>query len=262
VLDAIAIECEGDIRAAVRDLQAISMGRTKIEESELAALGDRATVHSMRDLMRAILADRDPKAAKFMMMDVGEEPGFVLTWLDENIHRAYKGTEMVNAYECLSRADVFLGRVHVRQNYTFWSYATDLMAFGVTLSKKQPLPGYQDIQFPRFLMGMSGSKTARGARKEVAGKFGEYLHRSQTAIIKDMLPTLNTMFSNDEELRIALARDLNLTQEDIAFLWLRKVDAPEVKALMAQLAPPPKPKEEKEKPKPRAKKGAGQATLG
>ncbi|MEI6797419.1 MAG: hypothetical protein WCK39_11195, partial [Methanomassiliicoccales archaeon] len=209
-----------------------------------------------------ILAERDPKAAKFMMMDVGEEPSFVLTWLDENIHRAYKGTEMVNAYECLSRADVFLGRVKVRQNYTFWSYATDLMAFGVTLSKKEALPGYQDIQFPRFLMGMSGSKGARGARKEVAGKFGEYLHRSESAIIKDMLPSLNTMFSHDEELRISLAKELDLTQEDIAFLWGLKVDAPEVKAMMTTLAPPLKPKEEKEKPKPRAKKGAGQATLG
>ena len=55
---------------------------------------------------------------------------------------------------------------------------------------------------------------------------------------------------------------LDLTQEDIAFLWGLKVDAPEVKAIMATLAPPPKPKEEKEKAKPRAKKGAGQATLG
>jgi replication factor C large subunit len=262
VLDAIALECEGDIRAAVRDLQALSMGRTKIEESALEALGDRATVHNMRDLMRTVLSERDPKAAKFMMMDIGEEPGFVLTWLDENVHRAYKGTEMVNAYECLSRADVFLGRVRNRQNYTFWSYATDLMAYGVTLSKKAPLPGYQDIQFPRFLMGMSSSKGARGARKEVASKFGEYLHRSENAIIKDMLPSLTMMFSNDAELRISLAKELALTQEDAAFLWGLKVDAPEVKALMATLAPPAKPKEEKEKPKPKAKKSTGQATLG
>jgi replication factor C large subunit len=261
VLDAIAIECEGDIRAAVRDLQALSMGRTKIEETALDALGDRATVHNMRDLMRAVLADRDPKAAKFMMMDIGEEPSYVMMWLDENIHRAYKGVEMVNAYECLSRADVFLGRVRNRNNFTFWSYSTDLMSYGVTLSKKAPLPGYQDIQFPRYLMGMSSSKGARGARKELAAKFGEHLHRSDKAIIKDMLPSLSTLFINDPELRLALAKELALTQEDAAFLWGLKVDAPEVKALMAALAPPAKPKEEKEKAKPKAKKGTGQATL-
>jgi hypothetical protein len=136
------------------------------------------------------------------------------------------------------------------------------MAYGVTLSKKAPLPGYQDIQFPRFLMGMSSSKGARGARKEVASKFGAYLHRSEDAIIKDMLPSLTIMFSSDAELRVSLAKELALTQEDAAFLWGLKVDAPEVKALMAALAPPAKPKEEKEKPKPRAKKSTGQATLG
>ncbi|MDD3398600.1 MAG: replication factor C large subunit, partial [Candidatus Methanomethylophilaceae archaeon] len=123
----IADNANGDIRAAVRDLESLSLGRESLTEEDADLLSGRILRKDMYDLMGAVFRSNDPSRAHRTMSEIDESPDHVLLWLDENIPYEYRQAgELMRGYEKLSRADIFLGRVRRRQYYRFWSYASDL----------------------------------------------------------------------------------------------------------------------------------------
>ena len=68
-------------------------------------------------------------------MRLDESPEDLINWVDENLPLAYGGEDLWQGYERLARADVFLGRVRIRQNYGLWRYASYLMTGGVQSAK-------------------------------------------------------------------------------------------------------------------------------
>ncbi|MCG7844808.1 MAG: replication factor C large subunit, partial [Methanomassiliicoccales archaeon] len=148
VFETIIENSNGDMRAAVRDLQAVAEGNLVIGEDDAFVLESRMSIRSMYDLMRDILHESDIKRAKRTMMDVDETPDHVMMWLDENIPLEYKDAEDLDrAYGHLSRADIFLSRVIRRQYYGFWGYANDHLSVGVTSAKSRPGRGWAQYRF-------------------------------------------------------------------------------------------------------------------
>lgn len=43
----------------------------------------------------------------------------IFLWIEENIPYEYKGEELARAYDALSIADVFRGRIHRQQHWRF-----------------------------------------------------------------------------------------------------------------------------------------------
>lgn len=256
VLLEIADRCNGDVRAAIRDLQAVSLGQDHVTEASTGGLGDRLSVKSMYDVMGDILHGTNPRKARQTMNEADEQPDYVMKWLDENIPLEYRDPDdLARAYDRLSKASMFLGRVQRRQYYGFWAYASELMSYGVCLAKSKPYKAYVRYNFPRMLMYFSRSKEARGVKAEVLGKLGYECHTSMKQAEEDLLPYFRELFIKNHEFQLAMTRKMQLAQEEAAFVMDMKVDAPQVKRLMleiaAQRAPPP-PEEEQlpiDKPK-------------
>ncbi|MDD1767064.1 MAG: replication factor C large subunit, partial [Methanomassiliicoccales archaeon] len=136
VLDLIAQNSNGDLRSAVRDLQAVSEGKTDVLEEETLVLGNRQVTKTMYDLLGEVLHGTNPSRARSIAFDTNETPEYTLLWLDENLPIEYKKPEdLARGFYCLARSDVFLGRVPRRQYFGLWSYASDLMSYGVNVAK-------------------------------------------------------------------------------------------------------------------------------
>lgn len=235
-LDHIAENANGDMRAAVRDLQAVSLGALSVGDDDANVMDSRLSTKSMYDLMGEILHGSNGQKAKRTMMDIGEAPDFVLKWLDENVPLEYKDhADLERAFERLSRADIFLGRVSRRQYYGFWSYATDNMALGVTLAKKKLYHAWVQYRFPFNIMRLASSKNARGVEGDVILKIGRECHASKAQTQTDILPYFQTLYQANKEFRLNMSIRLDVQQEEAAYLLDQKVDSAAVKQLMQEL---------------------------
>ncbi len=260
VLTKLAEKCGGDIRAAVKDLQSLAEGRTQVSVKDLSSVGERDHSLGMMKSVEAIFQTGNCKRSRDIASNMDEDPETLILWMDQNIPAVYREPADVHAaYEALSRADIFLGRVKRRQSYGLWGYAADMMTCGVSLAKSRDYRGYVRINFPLWLMKMSRSRAMRETRSNLAAKLGKMTHNSEKRVLQDILPYFKAMYAQDREFRLHMTRRLNLSEEEVGFLLdtkadthpvrhvfdaLRKVDAVSKSAAKEEEAPEEAPPEE------------------
>ncbi len=234
-LELLAENSNGDLRSAIRDLQALAAGRTELTEEDTGAMGFREVEQTMYSVMDDIFKKTDPATARVRLRDVDETPDSKLLWIEENLPHAYRDhLDLYRGMKAVSRADDFLSRVYRRQHYRFWAYAGDLLGFGVCAAKEREVRGYIRYQFPMYLMRMSRSKGNRTLQNEISAKLGEMTHMSTRSARQDLLPTFKLLFQRNEEFRIRMTMDLELEEEEIGFLLGDKIDSAAVKRVLAE----------------------------
>ena len=239
-IKAIAENASGDMRAAVRDLESLSLGRTEIVSADTSELTGRGAKKSMFDLMGKIFRQSDAMAARDFAKGVDEEPREVLLWVDDCLPKEFTSSgDLLRGYNTLSRADVFLGRVMRRQYYGFWSYAMDLMTAGICVSRLSDKRSSGWFRPPEYKTKMSRTKGVRATKASICQKLAVHLHTSTKRASLDVLPSLKLMLKSDPELRITMIRDVGLEAEELAFLLNVRMDDKAVKEAMMAAAPEP-----------------------
>ena len=223
----------GDLRSALNDLQSLSLGKTKITEKDVAILGHRDSSINIFKALQGIFRATSYKKAKDSAINLNEDPEHLLLWIDENLSLEYKKPEdLASAYQPLSKASIFLGRVRRRQHYRFWSYANDLMTAGVALSKSGSYGGYTKYQFPKWLSKMSKSRGSRSVQKSINEKLSSYCHTSRYVAQVEIYPFYRYLFEHEDEFNIHQIRQLEFDVEEIGFLLGESTDSPIVKKLV------------------------------
>ncbi|MFA5896428.1 MAG: replication factor C large subunit [Thermoplasmata archaeon] len=232
VLDFIVERSEGDLRSALNDLESIAIGKQSLDGDATRSVGYRDRKRTIFTALEEIFRSGDAKRAKQAVAELDESPEDLILWVDHNVPYEYvdKGDQL-RAFECLSRADIYLGRVKRRQDYGLWSYASEMMSQGVAMAR-QGRPRGGQLEFPQFLMSMSRSRGARMARNSLAKKLGRYLHTSSNLVLNDVLPTVRALFRGDEDLRVQLTAELGLEEKELAFLLDESEDSHAVKHLL------------------------------
>lgn len=219
VLESLAVKSDGDLRAAVRDLQSIGLGRTRLTIKELGSLGTRDTTTSLFDLVRHVLKGRRVEEVRKEVWDADATPEDLVLWVDENLPKEYKDpVDLVAGYEALSRADVFLGRTRSTQDYGLWSYAGEMATLGVMVARTKEYHAFQPFGFPAYLSKMGRTKGARQAKDELAVLLGRATHASKRKTRTDQVETFSFLFRNDREFAIAQTAELKLDDEQVALL--------------------------------------------
>lgn len=250
----IADNANGDLRAAVRDLESLTQGNPEVTGDDASALWGRAERKSDYDLMSAIFRKRDPALATKTLFETDEDPETVSLWVDENLpYECHDTGDLVRCTGKLARADIYLGRARSTRYFGLWSYANQMMTWGIIDSLKNPRVSHDRIRFPSYLSKMSRSRGSRNTRKALALKIGAYTHASENAIYNDVLPYLAISANGDRELRAFLVRDVGLEAEELGFLLDKKIDSKMVKQAFEDAFPQPE-KEEKPKKRKKAKK--------
>ena len=230
-MNIIATNAAGDMRAAVRNLESLALGSTKVTVDMAEGLSRREERKDMYALINAIFHGTSPIESRRLMMDVDAEPSMVELWVDENLPYKYADRgDLVRGYERLSRADIFLGRVSKRQYYGFWSYAGDMMSAGVASARfGSSAPGAP--RFPMYLSKMSKSKGIRSIKASTVSKLAVGMHTSTKRIELDVLPMIKSLAAEDEDFRMFLVESMDIQDDEMAFILGIKSDDKRIKAL-------------------------------
>ena len=232
-LEELAARAGGDLRAAVNDLQSLTAGTMFLRMESLNALGSRDERAQIFDTVVDILKGTSVERARAAMRKLDETPEFVLLWLDENVPLEYRHPDDLDrAFGMLSRADVFLGRVSRRQQYSLWGYASDLMSAGVALAKRRKYSEFNRYRFPLWLVKRARLRGGNRVQRELLEKIGAYTHRSGYAARHQMLPLFRQLFDSDHNFAVRFVRELHLEPEHIAYILEVESISPRVRSLV------------------------------
>ena len=189
-VESIVRKADGDLRAALNDLEAIHP--LPAGALQLAPLSARDRTEEFESLTRdALMAGR-----YFRNVEVRERldapPDELFPWIEENVPRfAPSALALFESLQVLARAELCLARARRFRVYSQWSYASELMTggVGITLAARGGVAASRPF-FPGFLMEMGRSRTHRALRDAVAGKIGAYAHLSRRKAREEMMPFL------------------------------------------------------------------------
>ncbi len=215
-LELIAERAGGDLRSAVNDLQAAAQGQTELKLVDVAT-AERDVKASIFKVLDVIFKGENATDALRASYDLDESPEDLIHWIDENLHLAYEGGDLCRGYESLSRADIFLGRVRVRQNYGLWRYAGFLMTGGVQAARERRRHGYIAFRPPGLWRRMGQSKKARNIRDSAARKIGGRVHLSARYVRAELMGFV-VLLLKDKKLAPKVAAELDFNPEEIALL--------------------------------------------
>jgi len=209
-------ERTNDLRSAVNDLQAASIGKDEVTLADVST-GDRDVPESIFRVMGLIFRGDSPEKAMQAVRDLDESPEDLVGWVDENVPREYRDDDLERGFDALSRADIFLGRVGRRQDYSMWRYASFMMVSGVNRAKHHRYSGYSKYNSPTYWQKLGRAKSGRAVRDSIAAKVGGYCHTSKKQARAVYMPLLRFIFRN-EDYAVGISARLKLEEDEIAFL--------------------------------------------
>ena len=212
-LDAIAETNSGDLRGAVKDLQAAAEGRDAITESDVVT-GDRDTSMGIFPFLDAVLKEESAQEALQDSYSVDETPDDLTKWIEDNMLDVYEPGEATLAYDFLANADRWLGRVRATQNYSYWRYAGDNTAAGVAAARDGTKGGWTRYGRPQFWP--SSDKTADAVCQQIAERSGTSIAIARRAI----LPFLSAMTHHckPRALTVTMAAAYDLDESHVSFI--------------------------------------------
>ena len=233
----IARGANGDIRAALNDLEACSSGARDREKDIFARMDSLFRAKSYAEAREASRGDIEHEMLKL--------------WIEENVPKVYRGREAAEACDMLSRADVFDGRIMRRQHWGFLRYSNDLMCAGVALASERK-PGFVRFAFPSYLRSMGATKASRAMMKGVLAKIGKKVHVPGRRC-RGYLPIVAHHLGENEGRSISL---YNFDDEEVEFV-LKRFGGRKTKApAKRKAAPKKKAPEKKETSKPKVEEPA------
>ncbi|MBD3155307.1 MAG: replication factor C large subunit [Candidatus Aenigmarchaeota archaeon] len=189
ILKQLAKMSEGDMRSAINDLESIARGKKVVSLRDLDDLSNRERSEDIFETLKIIFKTKSLMAARRSVSDVDKRPDEIFWWIEQNIANEYEKIEEIsNAYEMLSRADIFRGRISRRQYWTLLKYMIDLMSGGVALSKKEMYRKFSRYQYPDKIKYLGRTKVKRAKEMEQLLEISERLHCSTKKIRQEYLP--------------------------------------------------------------------------
>ena len=204
-LKQIAIKAQGDLRAALNDLQSYASGDSIVDSNER-----RDVEETIFNIMRKIFKERGDFLTLFdtTSMSIDE----ILLWLEENIPKEYKNEALAKAYYALGNADVFRGRVYSNQSWRFLVYQNIFQSAGVSYAKKLPSIGFTKYERPKSVLKIWLHNQKTEKKKSISRKYAQFVHCSTKRALRDfqlLVPVLRN---------IEIQNKLKLTEEEIEFI--------------------------------------------
>jgi len=205
-LNKIAIKSQGDVRAALNDLQAYASGDLSfVDLSEKRDLED-----SIFNILRKLFKERNNFLDLFdnTKMSIDE----ILLWIEENIPNEYKNDALARAYYALGNADVFRGRIYKNQSWRFLVYQNIFQSAGISYAKKEVKAGFTKYERPKRILKIWLSNQKQAKKKSISQKYAKFVHCSTKRIMRDfniLKPVLK---------KESVQRQLKLGEDEIAYL--------------------------------------------
>jgi replication factor C large subunit len=210
VMTSIAIKARGDIRAALNDLQLLS----GMESPELIKeVGERNKEQSIFSALQYVFKNSKIDAEMLRVYDEVNMPvDEIFLWVEENIPLEYKGEELAKAFDALSMADVYRGRIMRQRHWRFMVYQYFLLGAGVASAKKYNRTGWTSYKKPSRILKIWLQNQRSLKKKSICGKYAKYCHISIRTAMKDFM-LLKIILKNQK-----IREQLKLSEEEIVYL--------------------------------------------
>lgn len=215
-LESVALNAEGDIRAAINDLQILATGRRALTANDVFVYGRDEQIQTFDALGRFFTAKTWVEAKKAMdESTIGYE--IMMLCIHESLPYQFKDREdLARAYGLLSKADIFLKRAKSGQAWKLLKYMFDLMA-EIPLLREHGYPT-QRVLFSQKLKLMSRTRARRELEKEIGLLIGSKCHVSSMVAIKKCLPYLRIIFSRNAKVAAGLSEWFGMRENMIQHL--------------------------------------------
>jgi replication factor C large subunit len=187
---------QGDLRAALTDLENVSAMKKKITRKDVEETSDREREETIINAILKVFKTTSPDVALTAYDKIEEDIDKIFLWLDENLSKEYtKPEDIADAYENLSLADVYFGRIRRWQYYRYYVYIYNLLSVGIAISKKEKNPEFIKYKPSDRILKIWIANQKNAKKKAIAEKIAEKTHTSTKEAIQNM-PYLRMIFKN------------------------------------------------------------------
>ncbi len=207
----------GDLRAAINDLQAIAEGKRRLTLEDVRALGTRNAQLDMMKILDMVFEARYFDQARSVTMNPSFDYEMYFEYLNENLPRrfAWSIDALAEAYDNLSKADVIMGRIKREQEWSLLPYALELATAGIALVPKKPPRRAMRYDFPQKILLLSRMKEFRRKRDVVLKALAEELHMSTGRVITEIIPYLRIIAEKRPGVLESIARKIGRTAKEV-----------------------------------------------
>jgi len=218
-LRAIAAKSDGDIRSAINDLQMLVQDEKRLKASDIEQLTSRDRQIGVSDTLNAIFSAETMSEAWRAEHNSQLDPETLLQAVHDNLPLRFTDpTRLAKAYDAVSKADVFFGRIRRTQNWGLLPYAMENMMRGLIFPAERRASRL-NYRFPPWKwIILSRTKAVRALREEICRKIGVRCHVSRRAAGNEYIPYLRTIFQSDSQAAAEIASWLQLEENEVHFL--------------------------------------------
>ncbi len=215
----LAEKNEGDLRSAINDLQAIAEGRKIITVDDVKYVTKRYREYDPFTILSKLFNATRAEEAKALISQSMLSYDELILWIHENIPYYYRDPEEIaKAYEALSKADVYMGRIIKSGNWKLLSYVIDFMTAGVALAKKRITRKFVRFQFPQKLVLMARSKEFRRIRDAIASRIAAAIHESRRYVLSELIFYLRAIFQLNPKQGALIAKKLGFNRDMVRYV--------------------------------------------
>ncbi|MGC9058238.1 MAG: replication factor C large subunit [Candidatus Nanoarchaeia archaeon] len=189
-LQTIALHANGDLRAAINDLQMLAE-KDKILTKEKMIFWGREQEESLSTLLRFVFKSFDTSILIRTFDYIENELEEIIFWLDQNLPNEYDLKDLFTAYSNLSSAEIFLQRIKKRQHWRFFVYAKYLGLVGVQQAKSNVKRNPLNYSRPELLLKMFIASAKKRKAQALAEQYADYFHTSSKRLLEAFWPFYN-----------------------------------------------------------------------
>jgi len=200
-----------DIRSILNDVESLRDG------SASSGISMRDSQTSIYNVMQDTFRSGDYTKVLRDLYDKDFQTEDYLMWIDKNLpHECVNENDLMESFDLISDADIFIGRVMKKQHFAFKGYAEEIAA-GVSFKIKDKNRHYVKYEFPSYIMQMSRLRERRNARKNLSLKTGRLTHMSARYAM-EYLWFYNIMDRHSPDFGRYISEKLSLTEPELGVL--------------------------------------------
>jgi replication factor C large subunit len=214
-LERIAQNSLGDMRSAINDLQSIAEGKQLLTLQDTVFLTARNKDIGLYETLKGVFSAESVKEAAMVLNRSSVNYDDFLLSISDNLPLRYPNSDdLAIAYDMLSKADLFRGRVGT-ENWHLLRYFFHFLAEAATVSPKSYKP-FDFIHPPMRIMKLYWTKGKRTKLKNICAKIALKCHVSRSTAKTDIVPYVQIMLKKQKSSPIVSW--LKLEPDDVDYL--------------------------------------------
>ena len=214
-LEHIAQNSKGDVRSAINDLQSLSEENHVLTLQDTMTLTSRDKDISMDETLRGFFSAKSVEEASSLLFRSSIDYDEFIMSVSDNLPRRYTNPdELATAYDFVSKADLYRGRIGT-EHWHLLKYFFNALSEAAAVAPESNKP-FEFISPPIRIITLFWTKGKRTMLDNICGKIGAQCHVSHSIAKREFIPFLKIIL--EKQKTSPLISSLELTPEETDFL--------------------------------------------